>query len=209
MSQPWVANLYTAGTVADTTLSNMELMFATLKSAFSGVSAPSSAVAGQVWYDTAKKLMKHRNQANSAWRGVLAGTSALKLWLYLNAAQEGWALDASTGADDVLAIKGGSAAYNVNGGTHNVGSWTISGVSVNSHTLITSEMPAHSHGINHDQLAGIGSLPNSFAANQGIADQIATVTDSIGGGGGHNHNLTIGSTWRPDAAVGRLFYPDV
>ncbi len=70
MSQDWVADLYTTATVADTTLSNMELMFATLKSTNSGATAPANMVAGLVWFDTTANILKLRNEANDAWISV-------------------------------------------------------------------------------------------------------------------------------------------
>ena len=44
--------------------------FAALKSAFSGTSAPSDAVAGMWWLDTTNHLLKHRNEANDAWLSI-------------------------------------------------------------------------------------------------------------------------------------------
>ena len=70
MSQDWVSNLYTTSTTGDTTLSNMELMFATLRSSFSGSSAPASPVPGQWWFDTTNNILKLRNEADTAWLDV-------------------------------------------------------------------------------------------------------------------------------------------
>ncbi len=205
MSQSWTPNVYQQATGAHTTMSNVESMFDALKSAFSGASAPSNPVAGQIWFDTAKKLMKHRNNADSAWRGILAGSAALKVWLYLNTAEDGWAIDSSV-TDRVLALKGGSRAYNVNGGNL-AGNWTISGVSTQNHTLTESEMPAHTHNVPVTQ-PGVtsGGGPINYPLAGGETD---VATESTGGGTGHNHGVSADGVFRPAAAVGTLQYPDV
>jgi hypothetical protein len=70
MAQDYVDDLYSTGTIGDTTLSNMEKNFAALKSAFSGSSAPSNPVAGMWWFDTSAHILKIRNEANNAWLSV-------------------------------------------------------------------------------------------------------------------------------------------
>lgn len=44
--------------------------FAALKSAFSGTVTPSNTVAGMWWLDTTNHILKHRNEANTAWLSV-------------------------------------------------------------------------------------------------------------------------------------------
>jgi len=113
--------------------------------------------------------------------------------------------------DRVLRIVSGAGA-----GTG--GSWTISGISVNSHTLTESEIPAHSHSgstnsagnhshsyyaRNYDASStGVNAGTTNTAANAlsttSAGAHTHTVTiNSTGGGGAHNHGLTIGNTWRP------------
>jgi len=70
-------------------------------------------------------------QGNDA-RFIPAGT---KMWFYQNTAPTGWVID-STPADAILAVKGGSAAYNVNGGMA-AGTWT--------HPTHTHTGPSHTH----------------------------------------------------------------
>jgi len=70
-------------------------------------------------------------QGNDA-RFIPAGT---KMWFYQNTAPMGWVID-STPADAILAVKGGSAAYNVNGGMA-AGTWT--------HPTHTHTGPLHTH----------------------------------------------------------------
>ena len=72
-------------------------------------------------------------------RFIPAGT---KMWFYQNTAPTGWVID-STPADAILAVKGGSAAYNVNGGMA-AGTWTHP---THTHTgpLHTHTGPSHTH----------------------------------------------------------------
>ena len=114
-------------------------------------------------------------------------TTGRKVWLYENTAPTGWSIVSLP--DTIIAVKGGTEAYNVTGG-NTAGTWTQP-----DHTLITAEMPAHTHtevacafsGYNANTGAGVNQYISS-AANTG----------SAGSGGAHNH----GTTWRPAAAVG-------
>lgn len=212
MSQDWVANLYTTATVGDTTLSNMELMFATLKTSFSGASSPGSPNPGQLWYDTTKKLLKHRDYGDTAWRGVLAGSALLKLWIYANAAQEGWAIDSSV-TDRVLALKGGST-YTTGGA--NAGSWTIGGLTKDAHTHSLSahvhSMQGHTHTLPTSNEA-LGQPQANYTLNNTVTG--GPSTSNTGGaspdvtGAQSDAGITSDATWRPAAAVGTLQYPDV
>lgn len=205
MSQDWVADLYTTGTVGNTTLSNMELMFATLRSSFSGSSPPSNPVDGNFWYDIDTDLMKVYR--NAAWAGVLAGSSAFKMWVYLNAAEDGWIVDSSI-TDRVLAIKGGSQAYNANGGNP-AGNWTITGLSADPHYhtiahyhIGTTDTPSATENVNwgvdtqrsHKEHEHDFTTGGSSEANSGYASATG-VTHTPG--------------WRPAAAVGTLQYPNM
>lgn len=68
MVQDWTDDVYDKDAYsAHAIMSNVELMFATLKSTFSGTSAPSDMVAGMLWLDTTNHLLKIRNEANDAW----------------------------------------------------------------------------------------------------------------------------------------------
>jgi hypothetical protein len=73
------------------------------------------------------------------------------------------------------------------------GSWTISGVSVDGHTLTTSEMPAHTH---TGSFSGSGSETGAGGSGASVKTSAHT-TSSTGGGGSHTHNMTLGSSWRP------------
>lgn len=101
------------------------------------------------------------------------------------AAPTGWTLDSSIN-DRVLRV-----SDTAGGGTG--GSWTISGISVNGHALTIDEMPAHTHrqGITFPGPSGGVPGPN-LAAGEDIGE-----TSSTGGGQAHDHDLTIGNSWRP------------
>lgn len=78
--------------------------------------------------------------------------SGTKMWFYQNTAPTGWTIDA-TPADAVLAVKGGSNAYNTTGGTQ-AGSWThIHAGGSHTHTG-----PSHTHKV------GLGRRSDGAAA---------------------------------------------
>lgn len=88
--------------------------------------------------------------------------------------------------DDVVYITKGSVAGGETGGTaKSAGTWTQP-----DHTLIISEMPAHTHAISPPAVV----LPGGISAFDG-GSQISglSVTQPTGGGLPHNH----GTTWRP------------
>lgn len=217
MSQDWIPDLYTVGKIGDTTLSDMELMFATLRSSFSGPSSPPNPVDGNLWYDTDTDLLKAYR--NSAWAGVLAGTASFKKYVYLNAAEDGWTVDGAL-ADLVIAVKGGSQAYNVSGGT-TAGTWTQP-----SHTLTAAQIPQHRHSISadgghaHNLYRYIGSTDAAGYVDQGAGSGLGqgsgwlvavanhyhgSWTGYIGSTNSHQH----GTAYRPAAAVGTVQYPDM
>jgi len=111
----------------------------------------------------------------------MLGNSNTIAWFYLNTAPPGWKV-LSTGADTVLAVSGGTAAYNANGGTAG-GSFSMS----------TAQMPAHTHttGFEYGGTAGSGGYA--------ITGDYAINSSSTGSGDG---------TFRPAASIGKLFQLD-
>ena len=105
-------------------------------------------------------------QGNDA-RFIPVGT---KMWFYQNTAPTGWVID-STPADAILAVKGGSAAYNVNGGMA-AGTWT--------HPTHTHTGPSHTH-----------TGPSHTHTGPSHAHSILTHTHTFSGAGSHTH--TTGS----------------
>ncbi|MCA3009547.1 MAG: hypothetical protein INH34_14325 [Phycisphaerales bacterium] len=80
MAQTWT-------TPAGTDPANLALKVAlpdrdeSLRSLFSGATAPTSPVAYQLWADSATKILKQRNAANSAWVDLLPLADSVRLQL--------------------------------------------------------------------------------------------------------------------------------
>lgn len=226
MAQTWTDDVYDPTHIAATDLQNMENNFAALKSGFSGSSAPSGAVGGQVWHrSTARKV---RNYANSAWLISLLGDASQKMWVYRNDTCEGWLIDTSV-ADAALAIKGGTLGFNVNGG--NVGgSWTVGGLTngAHYHSHVHQWFKVNSASASdqsHNSSGTLTSITKNASSKQSGAITLRTEgysetnpaygpgADMYTGDGGTSASgtaaVTSAATWRPRAAVGTLQYPDV
>jgi hypothetical protein len=214
MGQTWTADTYDSTHVAATDLGNIKTNFATIRSLFSGSSAPGSPVVGQPWFDTTKKLVKIRNASDDAWLGIMYGSTSLKTWIYANAAGDGWVIDSSI-TDRVLALKGGST-YTAGGAT--AGSWTVSGLA-HTHTgpSHTHTGPSHYHAIpetgwsaganaNGAQFGGSAEGSNRAYGDTGAAGTGATGAAGTGATGSAG---TQDGAWRVAAAVGTLQYPNV
>ena len=121
--------------------------------------------------------------------GFLKGTQA---WFYQNVAPALWSIIPGTG-DRLLAVKGGSTNYNINGGTQNLFSdWLIPGT-----TLTIDQIPSHTHTARvrknkNDTLQGL------FAGTQATSSQNNAETNATGGGQPHTHP----ETYRPAANIG-------
>jgi hypothetical protein len=189
----------------------MENNFLALKTLFSGSSAPANSTGGMPWFDTAKKVLKIRNSTNGAWLGIHYSSTVPRFWVYGHNPEDGWLVD-TTVSDRIIAIKGGSQAYNANGGTLQ-GSWTISGTTVLGST--------HNHkyyGVGSDVTNDYGfdasgdglsiSINTSKAGGIGISASTGDViaTDLYTANNPHAHSLSNDATWRPAAAVGTLQY---
>lgn len=94
-----------------------------------------------------------------------AGT---KMLFYQASAPPGWTQD-TTANDRVLRVVDSAGA-----GTG--GSWTISGVTVDNHTLTTAEMPSHDHG-----------MGNAGSHNHSGTNSAGNHGHSMGSAGGHQH----------------------
>lgn len=85
------------------------------------------------------------------------------------------------GQDDM----GGSSANRLTGVTGSVNGDTLGGTGgAETHTLVTAEMPAHTHAITYSN-SDTGSGNNTFAGNGSNNSQLTTT--SAGGGGAHNN----------------------
>lgn len=214
MTQTFTDDSFAAGHAGLTDLQNIENCLVSLKSSFSGAGAPSDAVAGMPWFHTTNKILKIRNNDNDAWLGVLYGPATLKTWIYANAATDGWVVDATV-TDRVLSLKGGTQAYNANGGT-NAGTWTYAGITNGT------ESATHNHkwydfvAGGHDKdgsgtviVAGAGEdytyIPVQSVAAASLSEDMYTGNESAT----HTHTISSDATHRPAAAIGTLQYPNV
>ncbi len=152
---------------------------------------PSDPDPGDLWFNTANNILQVRNAADDGWLGVMYGDSNNKIWMYSNTASDGWAIDAGV-TDVVLALKGGSDAYNANGGTEG-GTWV---------------QPDHAHGVG----AHTHSVGSISAIEWGPGDVVGSLHGgppaNTGGGTGNTDGDATAATYRPDAAIGTLQYPN-
>lgn len=122
-----------------------------------------------------------------------------------NTAPTGWTIDTNH-TDCVLALKGGSAAYNANGGT-SAGTWALSGLNTGAVTLSAAQsgLPAHTHDVGIDgNTANNTSTYMSWGST--TANSAAKVTGAISGGAqaasqSHAHTIAAADTWRPAASL--------
>lgn len=152
---------------------------------------------------------------------VMTGNSGVtKSYFYQNTAPTGWTID-NTPADALLAVKGGSQAYNYNGGNQR-GTWTQPN---HTHAAGTLAGPPHTHGLpfgyDDSYPAGIVTYQpqTSGTWNAGSNDSahnnsfnwlnpsdvvVKFVSDSGGTGSvtGSTDNGATANTWRPLAQVG-------
>ena len=119
---------------------------------------------------------------------IMLGNSSTILWMYLNAAPPGWKV-LTTGTDTVLAVSGGTEAYNENGGTTNKG----------DHDISVANMPAHDHTGSADTTYSIAGNGGLFRGASGTESSITYTIASQGGGD---------TKFRPKASVGKLYQLD-
>ena len=218
MAQNWTDDVYEPSyEIAFTELAS-ENNFKCLRSNFSGTGVPSSPVEGQIYWNTTSKDFKYYN--GTAWDdllgGYIQGTASLKLWVYSNTAVTGWAID-GTIYDLVLAFKGGTNAYNVNGGTW-AGTWETAGFTHNHRWYVASPTSSYnSYTFSYDgSNAAIQSIYNptynrAISVTEATAGQvlIGSYTEDINTTSNWTDNYVQDgdNTYRPAAAVGTLQYP--
>lgn len=141
---------------------------------------------------------------------IMLGNSNTIIWMYLNTAPPGWKA-LSTGADMVLGIAGGSAAYNVNGGNpDSSATWTITGLAADAHTHTG---PSHTHtGTTGaaDNWAGTYTAGDSGGPTSVQHDHVFTTAagGTANSGAASATGVTHTPGWRPKASVGKLFQLD-
>lgn len=203
MSQTFTDNCFDGGNAYSTDLANMEANFTTLKTMFSGSSAPGSPIVYQPWADTSSKLLRYRNSADTAWVGVMASDAYQQVWFYLNAAINGWVIN-PLAYDRLLALKGGSIY--VDGGKI-AGSWTFDAFSHNHKYLGESgskQRTFNSGGTEIDMSYVSSTNPPVMWAKAWAGDGYdAPCSDCYTG------DAVYSSSWRPAAGVGTLQLLDI
>ena len=210
MTQYCVSFNYIPANIADDDLEKIDHAIKDLNSSFSGPSSPSNAQAGQVWYDSTKKILRHAQSNGSTFRGIFAGSASFKIWAYLDSAsaEEGWARD-STVTDVVLGLKSTSGTYATGATVPGASSWTISGISAANESSHTHTMQSHVHSVTigaGSVLAGVPSYGGDYD------DSFNTGTPSVANtsaGSSHGHTISHTPGWRIRAAVGIMVYPDI
>lgn len=133
-------------------------------------SDPETPASGKSILYAKSGLPYQRNSAGTVIRVMIGeGGGETKCWFFQDTAPIGWSI-VSGCEDALLAVKGGSNAYNVAGGSKLKGSWTPAG---HTHTG-----PSHAHGLgSHVHTTGDHTLT---AAESGLP--------------AHLHSLTIGAS---------------
>jgi len=148
----------------------------------------------------------------------MLGNSSTILWMYLNVAPPGWKALA-TGADTVLGVSGGAAAYNINGGTAG-GTFDHTHADTLAAPAHTHTGPSHTHNTTIPENGwGVGSQGVGGRVSSGpdisrtSERTIASASDGTGVTGGASDtalsgSVTSTSNYRPSASVGKLFQLD-
>lgn len=141
---------------------------------------------------------------------LMLGNSNTITWFYLNSAPPGWKTYISV-EDAVLGIAGGTAAYNVSGGSPG-GNWVLSGLTADAHTHTG---PSHDHAYSGTTSEGSAAIAGTSAGADGDGvthTHTYTGTSAAGGTGGTSaasaNGVTSTGAWRPAAVVGKLFQLD-
>ena len=207
MSQTYTIDCFVSTHGGQSDLAIMESNFESLRSTFSGTGTPANSVAGMLWFDTTQKLLKVKNAANGAWLGVLTGTGSLKMLVYRNTAEDGWAIDSGV-TDRVVAIKGG-ATYTA--GAAVAGSWTITHAFTHNHQWY-KDVPGSGADRTYDVDGAEIDIPSEGSESTG-GHRIDTFggTQEIGAAcyTTNSADSTNDATWRPAAAVVTIQYPDI
>lgn len=77
------------------------------------------------------------------------------------------------------------------------GSWTVSGLSADGHTLVDAELSSHNHGVGDVALAAAGSDISVITPGGGFFQS----TTTTGGDEPHTHPISSNSLWRPPYKV--------
>lgn len=210
MSQDYTKDCFAGTHDGKSDLAIIEDNFESLRTMFSGSTAPSDVDAMVPWFDTAKKLLKVRNTGNTAWYGVMQGSDTNKMYVYKNSAGDGWTIDSSV-TDKVIAIKGGSSYYNTTAG-QTAGAWQLPTKTENHRHQWYDYTGQYAHAytwdsdgssqilLGYQSRTGYGPVCWSNQSGHTFCDSYTDYQDMV---------IDLGNTWRPTAAVGTMQYIDV
>ncbi len=194
MTQNFIDDVFKVTDIIDDTMNAMEGNFKALRSNFSGANAPVNILLGQLWHRPgASSECLHVLNSNNVWMNIFLGDEEHQMYFYRNDSCIGWEL--VTGVEDaVLAVKGGSDVYNVDGGDV-AGTWTVPD---HTHDPGTYQI-SHTH--TGDRLTLEGTPPSTTTAIDAVYNTV-TVLEGIS-----ESVALVSSTWRPAAGVGTLQKP--
>lgn len=132
---------------------------------------------------TGQYLQKTATGMDWAAVSTQAFPTGTKMLFNQTAAPTGWTKDTTNNDNSAIRVVTGSVGT---GGSDDFTTTFGSGKATASHTLTTSEIPAHTHTINSSTGSG---WPGIALANQSPTAMVGS-TGSTGGGGGHSHNLS-------------------
>ena len=165
--------------------------------------------------------------------GVLNGTNSAPtvpaatdtaVWFYQDTAPVEWTIDGTPG-DDLLAVKGGSQAYDAAGGT-GAGTWTVAGMTKDAHAHTG---PSHYHELEtgtpdtsaalaapYSTVATFGAennselkLINHTGSSTIYPKKSQTTADGTGATGPQSDaGISSAGTWRPKARLGIICTKD-
>lgn len=118
------------------------------------------------------------------------------LWLYEDTAPTNWTYQSSI-TDTVLAVKGGSNAYNVSGGNpDSAATWTMD----DGYALVANDLPEHTHSYN---VSTVGGVSGSFAQGAGGSPMPSAVNSTT-----EDEHSHWDATYRSPGSVGILVKKD-
>lgn len=179
--QAWWGNAQRFDATLDATLMALAALTITQGSLIIGTGTDAFSVLAK---GTAGKILAMNSGATAPEWVASVIPSGTKMWFYQNTAPTGWTIDA-TPADALLAVKGGSQAYNANGGTQQ-GTWTQLDHTHNYGTLGAS---THTHKV------GLGRRADGAAAFYIDANYFpaSTYSTNVADGSAHVSGTVINS----------------
>lgn len=211
MGQTFYSDSYDGSNDVQSDLGHMETNFETLRSMFSGSSAPSSPtpVAYQPWMDTTQLVLKYRDPGDTTWWGLFHGDTSQKVYIWRNAAMDGWAVDSGV-SDRVLAVKGGSI-YTT--GAAAAGTWTAPSALDHVHQWYESNQTSAADETWDEDGDPTVTVPDLSSIADGLAPIIPTTIPPGAKGMPDSYtdewSASGASGWRPAAYVGTMQYLDL